>query len=89
MKTFDEVFDEEIAMSELTETHAVYDSSTKRLISKHEDAEGAKGACRATNFANWHRTSVPDRYKIVELPKQSYLGKPGKGILKKYGPIKK
>lgn len=69
---------------ELTETHAIYDSSSKRIISKHQDAEGAVGACRATNFANWNRNAVVDRYKIVELPKlPSYLGKPAKGPTKK------
>ena len=79
MKTFDELF-EEIAM-DLTETHAIYDSKIKRVISKHADADRASVACKATNFANWHKNAVLDRYKIVELPKPpktSYLGKPKK-----------
>lgn len=84
---------EEIAMDNLTETHAIYDSKIKRVVSRHVDADRASVACKATNFANWHKNAVLDRYKIVELPKPpkiSYLGKSPKSPTKpKKKPTKK
>lgn len=66
---------------DIQETFGVYDSKIKKIISKHTSSDSAHDAARTTNFAHWHKTEIPNRYKIVNVA--GYLNQPNKGVKKK------
>ena len=62
------------AEEEIQEQYGVYDSKTKKIISKHPNEASATVSARVTDVAHWHRTKKKGRYQVINLP--HYIGKP-------------